>query len=182
VAPSPYGARDGFLSHFGADPAWWLTLVGVLCGLVVLELAFRVIKRNLVVAGLWRYRWKWMGSVSRLVSWPVGWVWRDRRRRKRGVTSTTAAASDGLMGPVSGGEDDPLEEWDLELWQEMEREPVVQMRIQQILEAEVGVCGGDEEDEETRDVLDPVGPSDEGALSCGDTGTEDLEAAFSRRC
>jgi len=110
-APSPYDVRGGFASGFGADPAWWLTLLLVLTVLVVAELGYKAVKRSLVVAGLWKYRWQWL-------AW-----W----RREKPARCGRPAEGDGL--------DDP-EEWGLELWQEMERDPVVRERLRLMLKAE----------------------------------------------
>jgi phospholipid-translocating ATPase len=52
-APTPYGVRNGFVSGFGKDPSWWLTLVVVLFFLAALELTYKAVKRFLIVTGAW---------------------------------------------------------------------------------------------------------------------------------
>lgn len=52
--PSPYAVRGSFTQTFGKDPIWWLTLLLVFAVLVVMEIAYKSIKRNLAVAGVWR--------------------------------------------------------------------------------------------------------------------------------
>lgn len=104
--PSPYAVRGGFFHTFGRDPVWWATLAVVLLFLFVLELGFKMTKRTLVVTGLWKWRWPWM--------------WWSRAR-----------------GPGRPrGTDKNLEDWDLELWQEMEKNPEVRERMRRILEEE----------------------------------------------
>lgn len=101
--------RGGFSHAFGRDPGWWLTLVLVLLTLFVLELGLKVARRTLAVWGLWRW---WAGRGC-------GWaaIWRRGARR------------DDRM-------DGNLEDWDLGLWQEMEKDPGVRARLAEILEEE----------------------------------------------
>ncbi|KAI1491977.1 P-type ATPase [Biscogniauxia mediterranea] len=88
--PSPYPARGGFTNAFGKDPIWWLTLIVVVLVLISVEYAYKAIKRNLIVLGLWK--------------WPP-WKGRDADDR------------------------DHLEEWNLEVWQELEKDPVMRERL-----------------------------------------------------
>lgn len=107
----PYVVRDSLFEAFGRDPGWWLTLVGVLVLLFVLEMAFKMTKRTMVILGLWR----WLGR---------GWWKRVRRwRRKKQVPDWM---------------DGNLEDWDLGMWQEMEQDGRVRDRLRGILEAEEG--------------------------------------------
>lgn len=103
---SPYDVRGGFITAFGRDPGWWLTLIGVLVLLFVLQMGFKMTKRTMVILGLWR--------------WGKGWWKRVRRSRKKPV--------DWIEGN--------LEDWDLGLWQEMEKDRGVRERLRGILEAE----------------------------------------------
>lgn len=119
LANSPYDVRDGFISGFGKDPFWWLTLVTVLGVLAVVELGYKVLKRNLIVMGVWKYRWRWL-------SWKL-WKKCARQRRLPRLHLDRHEA------------DFAAEKWDLELWQEMEQDPTVKERLRLI-------CQGDEGD------------------------------------
>ncbi|CAJ2513049.1 Uu.00g011680.m01.CDS01 [Anthostomella pinea] len=90
--PSPYDARGGFANTFGKDPVWWLTLIIIVLVLISIEFACKAAKRQLILAGLWR--------------WPP-WKREDL--------------------------DENLENWSRELWQELEKDPVVRERLRQAL-------------------------------------------------
>ena len=107
--------RGGFASTFGRDPAWWLTLIVVLAVLATGELGYRAIKRSVVVMGLWRWGWKWL-------SWAT---WRKVFRGGVGA----AWSGDGVQESV--------EEWGVEIWQEMERDPDVRMMLRKMAHGEV---------------------------------------------
>lgn len=74
--------------------------------LFVLQMGLKMAKRTMVILGLWR--------------WGKGWWQRVRRSRKEPV--------DWVEGN--------LEDWDLGLWQEMEKDQGVRERLRGILEAE----------------------------------------------
>ena len=101
---SPYGVRDGFVSGFGRDPAWWLTLVIVLFVLGVAEMVYKTAKRQLVMAG----------SRNGLCSYLL---WRVSGR------SAPVAGSEGT------GDTSPPWEWDVGLWQELEQDPLVRAQL-----------------------------------------------------
>lgn len=124
--PSPYDVRDGFFSTFGRDPGWWLSLIGVLAVLFILELGFKMAKRSLVVTGFWRWgRRHW---------WKRGTWWRRSKRSSDWMDSSN------------------LEDWDLGLWQEMEQDAEVRQKLQLILEAEeMGLAVADVAAEEGSD-------------------------------
>ncbi|KAJ0118727.1 hypothetical protein J7T55_012981 [Diaporthe amygdali] len=105
--PSPYNVRNGFFGTFGKDPGWWVTLVLVLIVLFVLELGFKMAKRTLTIMGLWK--------------WGRGW-W------KRLKTWKKVRKEDWM--------ESHLENWDLGLWQEMEKDPLVTKRLRSMLQAE----------------------------------------------
>lgn len=112
---SPYDVRGSFFDAFGKDLGWWLTLILVLFALFVLELGFKMAKRTMTILGLWRWG---RGRFQRLNRW---------RKVKR---------EDWMDGN--------LEDWDLGLWQEMEKERRVRERLADILaEEERGVTGLD---------------------------------------
>jgi phospholipid-translocating ATPase len=82
-APSPYSVRDGFTTTFGPDPVWWATLVVVLAVLALMELTFKTVKRNLIMAGLWKLppwsRWGKLGAASggdSVEEWDLG-LWQE---------------------------------------------------------------------------------------------------------
>ncbi|KAK8044321.1 P-type ATPase [Apiospora rasikravindrae] len=103
---SPYAVRGGFTRSFGGDGIWWLTLIIVVALLMTVELVYRAVKRNMILARLWR--------------WPP---W------KRSET------------------DKSLEEFHLEMWQELEQDPVIQEKLRRILREERGEVTEEEEDE-----------------------------------
>ncbi|KAI1770283.1 phospholipid-translocating P-type ATPase [Hypoxylon cercidicola] len=106
--PSPYPARNGFTDTFGRDPLWWLTLIIVVVALICVEMVYKAVKRNMVIAGLWK--------------WPP---WKQRSL------------------------DDSLEEWGLEVWQELEQNSVTRDRLRRACMEEEG-----EVDDEMRDSID----------------------------
>lgn len=107
LQPSPYNVRGGFFGTFGKDPGWWITLILVLMVLFVLELGFKMAKRTLTIMGLWRWGRGWW---KRLKSW--------KKVRKEDWMESN------------------LEDWDLGLWQEMEKDPLVMKRLRGILQVE----------------------------------------------
>ncbi|KAK4096327.1 phospholipid-translocating P-type ATPase [Parathielavia hyrcaniae] len=109
----PYAVRDGFFSSFGPDPAWWMALVGVLGLLICIELAYKSVKRSLVVAGLWRLGRKWL-------KWST---W------KRAFWSMSGTAGNVW---IEEGPKGSLEEWDVELWQVMEQDPAIRDTLRQM--------------------------------------------------
>lgn len=80
----PYSIRDSWTQLFGRDAAWWGTLFIVLALLGLLDISVRLVKRHLIISGLW--------------TWPP---WQRRKF------------------------DSSPEEWPLELWQELEQDPVI---------------------------------------------------------
>ncbi|KAK3306691.1 uncharacterized protein B0T15DRAFT_150032 [Chaetomium strumarium] len=111
----PYAARDGLFSSFGPDPAWWAALFGVLGLLTSLELAYKSVKRNLMVAGLWKWGRKWLR----------GSTW------KTAFCSTTTTTRGDFMWPEEGAKGNP-EEWDVNLWQVMEQDPAIRETLRKM--------------------------------------------------
>ena len=109
---SPYGVRDGFSLGFGKDPAWWLSLVAALIILGVLELGYKTVKRQLMVTG----------SSGSKCSW-ARFPWQVFRRKGRGNSSRTGVA------PGCIKDERPPWEWELDLWQEMEKDPAVRAQL-----------------------------------------------------
>ncbi|GKT48271.1 uncharacterized protein ColSpa_08452 [Colletotrichum spaethianum] len=89
-SPSPYSVRDGFSKTFGADWAWWLTLIVMTTIFILMETIFRTLQRSMILTGLWR--------------WP--WVRKE--------------------------DDVCADEWRLELWQELEKDPTVKTRLKKL--------------------------------------------------
>ncbi|KAK3318802.1 hypothetical protein B0H66DRAFT_517154 [Apodospora peruviana] len=140
----PYAVRGGFFTGFGQDPVWWATLAAVLGLLVSIELAYSSVKRNLIVLGLWKWGWKWM-------QWST---W----RKAFGRSSTPMwDGGDGEGTKTSTS----LEEWDVELWQAMEKEPAIREALRRMSRLDGGL-------EEVDEVEEPVmGGGDEGRLDLG---------------
>ncbi|KAK8131218.1 hypothetical protein PG984_007656 [Apiospora sp. TS-2023a] len=103
---SPYAVRGGFTKSFGGDGIWWLTLIVVVALLMTVELVYRAVKRNMILARMWR--------------WPP---WKKSETDKS------------------------LEEFHLEMWQELEQDPVIQEKLRQILKEERGEVTEEEEDD-----------------------------------
>jgi phospholipid-translocating ATPase len=145
---TPYAVRNGFASVFGPDPSWWVTLVLVLAALITTECAYRSVKRTLVVMGLWKWGWKWLSGRTWKKAFG-GW-WRGN--------ADTVWGGEGLERSV--------EEWGVEMWQEMEKDEGVREMLRRI---NAGDEAGDEQDgreEEVGDgkVVDSEGSSRTGGL------------------
>lgn len=108
----PYAVKDGFFSSFGPDPAWWAALFGALGVLTCIELAYKSIKRNLIVAGLWKLGRKWL----KWSTWKAAF----------GGGAAAAAAW------VEEGTHASLEDWDVELWQVMEQDPTIRETLRRM--------------------------------------------------
>lgn len=104
---SPYDVKNGFFDTFGRDPVWWLTLLVTFSTLAVLELVYKSIRHNLVIAGHWP-PWKHQLKAESL----------------------------------------DVEDLDLELWQEMEKDPVIRDRLQRLAR------GANEGDDDVDDYID----------------------------
>lgn len=136
----PYAVRGGFFSGFGADPAWWLALVAVLGLLVCLELAYRAVRRSLIVAG----RWDLGGR---------GWRRWSTWKRALGLSAAGGAAWEeegGVMGDLAA--------LDVGFWQVMEQDPAVKEALRKASRLGYDQEARGEEDElaeeavETRDL------------------------------
>ncbi|OAA77365.1 ATPase, P-type, phospholipid-translocating, flippase [Akanthomyces lecanii RCEF 1005] len=107
----PYDVKYSFRNKWGGDAVWWATLFAVLGALGLMELTMKVIKRHMILAGLWK--------------WPP---WKNP------------------------GLSENVEEWDLELWQELEKDAAVQAKLK--------VMAG-EHDEQEVDMDEDVEEEDE---------------------
>ncbi|KAK4145970.1 uncharacterized protein C8A04DRAFT_10160 [Dichotomopilus funicola] len=127
----PYAVKNAFFTSFGPDAAWWASLFAALGALVSLELAYKAVRRNLVVAGLWRRGWKW----TRWETWRAAFVMGGPR------SGGGVAAEEGIKGSV--------EEWDVELWQVMEQDPATRETLKRMSRFGFeGKDGGHEDDAE----------------------------------
>ena len=90
---SPYDVRGGFAKTFGNDWTWWLALILTLAILTVMEMSYKTIKGNLLVAGMWP---------------PLSKTFRRR------------------------SQDRSAEELDVNVWQEMEKDPLIWNRLRQL--------------------------------------------------
>jgi phospholipid-translocating ATPase len=87
-------------------------LFGVLGLLACLELAYKSVKRSLIMAGLWKMGWKWLHRTT----------W------KKAFWSSTGAGAVWTGEGTKGS----LEEWDVELWQVMEQDPVIKATLRKM--------------------------------------------------
>ena len=60
---TPYDVRYGFTKTFGNDPNWWLALIIAFAIMLVLEMAFKSVKRRLLDAIVWP-PWKRRSKTS----------------------------------------------------------------------------------------------------------------------
>lgn len=108
LQPSPYAGRQGFFEAFGKDPVWWATGIAICIVLTCVEMAYKTIKRSLVIAG-------WWGMPP--------WKHHQMRRQSRNQLDL-------------GEDESSCEEWNLEVWQELESDPSVQAGLRRILQEE----------------------------------------------
>ncbi|KAM3498512.1 hypothetical protein MY10362_008171, partial [Beauveria mimosiformis] len=97
TASGPYDVKHSFRYKWGSDAVWWATLFAVLGTLWLLELTMKVIKRHLILCGVWK--------------WPP---W-----KKPSLSEN-------------------VEEWDVELWQELEQDATVQAKLNVMARERVG--------------------------------------------
>ncbi|KAK3687564.1 hypothetical protein B0T22DRAFT_478870 [Podospora appendiculata] len=109
----PYAVRGGFFTSFGMDPQWWLAFFAVMGLLVALELTYSSVKRSLIVSGLWKWGWKWLHAST----------WKKAFGPSNGAKGKMWAG-DGTQGS--------LEDWDVELWQAMEKDPSIKETLRQM--------------------------------------------------
>ncbi len=166
LQPSPYAVRGGFFTGFGRDLSWWATLLVTLVVLIVAELGYQAVKRNLAIAHIWRGRLRGQDGRRQhrgMLGWLEQWFsWRSWCRavrvggRKRGESSK---ADDGEgeeeygNGSEAGSDvaELPADKLNLGLWQEIEKDPSVQVRLRMMNgEGERGVEEGEEEEGEGR--------------------------------
>ncbi|TLD29123.1 hypothetical protein PspLS_04235 [Pyricularia sp. CBS 133598] len=137
-SPSPYAVRGGLTEGFGRDLSWWACLIVVLAALIVFEMGYKAVKRQLVVGGALRKRQR---KVKRILG-------RILHRVLCGLfVSTGVAAAAGIKTAEIEADDlrrqealENEEDLDLELWQELEQDPEVRARLE-------GLCWAEEEDE-----------------------------------
>ncbi|GAO18111.1 hypothetical protein UVI_02020100 [Ustilaginoidea virens] len=94
----PYSIRRSFTGQFGRDAAWWATAFGVLALLGLLELAGKAGKRQMLVAGAWRWPpWEARRPSGNVEEWDVA-LWQELeqdagvRERLRGLAGGDEAA------------------------------------------------------------------------------------------
>ncbi|KAM3456398.1 hypothetical protein MY3296_001677 [Beauveria thailandica] len=97
TASGPYDVKHSFRYKWGPDAVWWATLFAVLGTLWLLELTIKVIKRHLVLRGMW----KWLPWKKPSLS-------------------------------------ENVEEWGVELWQELEQDVTVQAKLKVMARDHVG--------------------------------------------
>jgi phospholipid-translocating ATPase len=148
---SPYAVRNGFSTTFGSDPVWWLALLVVLFLLASIELSYRAIKRGLMVSGLRKWGWKWM-------TW---YTWKKAFRAP--ATEGVWAAAGSSSG---GGLKASAEEWEVELWQELEQDANVKKMLGRMS------CLGDRDDEIAEDSNNVEMPPSEPGAAGGKTRPE----------
>ncbi|KAI1815467.1 P-type ATPase [Poronia punctata] len=116
--PSPYAGRGSFVNTFGRDPLWWCLLFGVLFVLGCTDLLFKFAKRHLILCGLWK--------------WPL---W--------GSGSGSGSEREG-----NGDEAENCENWDRQLWQELEQDSAIRAQLSRILQEEENMDKDKDKDED----------------------------------
>lgn len=141
-SPSPYAVRGGLTEGFGRDLSWWTCLIVVLAALIVFEMGYKAVKRQLVVGGALRKRQR---KAKRVLG-------RILHRVLCGLfVSTGVAAAAGIKTGDAQADDlrrqealENEEDLDLELWQELEQDPEVRARLE-------GLCWVEDEEENVGD-------------------------------
>ncbi|KAH8841375.1 hypothetical protein MCOR31_009469 [Pyricularia oryzae] len=141
-SPSPYAVRGGLTEGFGRDLSWWTCLIVVLAALIVFEMGYKAVKRQLVVGGALRKRQR---KAKRVLG-------RILHRVLCGLfVSTGVAAAAGIKTDDAQADDlrrqealENEEDLDLELWQELEQDPEVRARLE-------GLCWVEDEEENVGD-------------------------------
>ncbi|KAH7026371.1 P-type ATPase [Microdochium trichocladiopsis] len=108
LQPSPYAGRQGLFETFGKDPIWWATGIAICVVLICVEMAYKTIKRSMVIAGWWTF---------------PPWKQHSTSRDMRGEAGMAVNESS-------------CEKWDLEIWQELEMDPAVRAGLRRILRDE----------------------------------------------
>ncbi|PMB67849.1 putative phospholipid-transporting ATPase [Beauveria bassiana] len=73
----PYDVKHSFRYKWGPDAVWWATLFAVLGTLWLLEMTMKVIKRHLILCGVWKWPPRKKSSLGENVEeWDVG-LWQE---------------------------------------------------------------------------------------------------------
>ncbi|CAK7565744.1 MAG: drs2 neo1 protein [Sporothrix epigloea] len=158
-SPSPYDVRGGFFTGFGRNLSWWATLLIGVTLLLVIELGFRAIKRNLAIAGIWgraapqgsktQKAWSTFAAARRFLFCGTGGSPANSTsvvRRRRDINEDYEDGFDDedyAQGNGSGNSDSGShslnEEMEMSadrlhvgLWQEMEKDAEVRARLRLI--------------------------------------------------
>ncbi|KAI0398363.1 hypothetical protein F5Y17DRAFT_410106 [Xylariaceae sp. FL0594] len=124
LQPSPYAGRGSFVNTFGRDTLWWCLLFGVLLVLVALDMVFKFAKRYLIILDLWK--------------WPPWRQGNGNRNPGADIADHGVAGGDG-EGPEN------CENWERQLWQELEQDPAIRAQLLEILreeKEEIGLAPG----------------------------------------
>ncbi|EFX02366.1 haloacid dehalogenase-like protein [Grosmannia clavigera kw1407] len=139
ASPSPYDVRGGFFHEFGRDLSWWLTLIIVVTALTVIDLSYAAVKRNLRFRNIWQSK---EGRQGRhLLLWPPAF-W-GRKRSSSDTNNEDSCADKDDTSDDSASMEMPADELDLEVWQDLERDPAVRAKLRQM--------SGEEDDEDDCD-------------------------------
>ncbi|CAK7202074.1 drs2 neo1 protein [Sporothrix eucalyptigena] len=154
-SPSPYDVRGSFFTGYGRNLSWWVTLLVAITTLMVVELGYRAIKRNLAIAGIWgraaphgsktQKVWSWFAAVRHFLFCGMGGPLPSgttviQRRRGNGDNFDDYEEDDfGEDEDGSNRNDEAEMEMSADrlhvgLWQEMEKDPGVRARLRQMNE------------------------------------------------
>ncbi|KAI6381295.1 hypothetical protein MCOR25_001229 [Pyricularia grisea] len=142
-SPSPYAVRGGLTEGFGRDLSWWTCLIVVLAALIVFEMGYKAVKRQLIVGGALRKKQRKAKSVlGRILNRVLcGLFVSTGLAAAAGIKTTAEAEADDLRRQEALENEEDL---DLELWQELEQDPEVRARLERL-------CWAEEEDENVGD-------------------------------
>ncbi|KAL8411942.1 hypothetical protein RB596_001260 [Gaeumannomyces avenae] len=125
--PSPYAVRGGLTEGFGRDLSWWLSLIVILAALVVVEMAYKALKRQLVVLGVLSRQRKFR---KRLFGAWLNPRWHSGRSSPQPAAVPVPASS--ATERIQTQQDEDEEDLDLELWQELEQDPEIRARLEKL--------------------------------------------------
>lgn len=119
--PSPYAVRGSLTEGFGRDLSWWLSLIVILAALVVVETAYKSLKRQLVVLGVLSWQRKFRKQLF------GAWLRGSNRQ-----PAVVAAGASSAPEQIRTQQDEDEEDLDLELWQELEQDPEIRARLEKL--------------------------------------------------
>ena len=102
----PYNIKDSFTQLWGRDATWWATLFMTLSFLGLLELSGKVLKRHLLVAGMWSFPpWKRRKLGDGVGDWDLA-LWQEMEQDPAMMRRSKRLARDEDADDLDDDEDD----------------------------------------------------------------------------